>query len=71
MRNKNSIKLKIVAISCFLIAAIIGIATKEYTTGILFLVMAISYSLIFLVKNKINLSLPNTYKTLLIFVLII
>ena len=63
MRNKNSTKLKIVSISCFLIAGIIGIATKEYTSGFIFIVMAISYSLIFLVKNKINLSLPNTYKT--------
>ena len=44
MRNKNSMKLKIVAI--------IGIATKEYTTGILFLVMAISYSLIFFSQKQ-------------------
>lgn len=52
MRNKNSMKLKIVAILCFFIAAIIGIATKEYTTGILFLVMAISYSLIFFSQKQ-------------------
>ncbi|MEX6642417.1 hypothetical protein [Clostridium perfringens] len=52
MRNKNSTKLKIVSISCFLIAGIIGIATKEYTTGILFLIMAISYSLIFFSQKQ-------------------
>lgn len=52
MRNKNSTKLKIVSISCFLIAAIIGIATKEYITGIVFIVMAISYSLILFSQKK-------------------
>ncbi|ELC8365418.1 hypothetical protein QTH99_14830 [Clostridium perfringens] len=52
MRNKNSMKLKIVSISCFLIAGIIAIATKEYTLGFVFIVMAISYSLIFLSQNK-------------------
>ncbi|MDM0498139.1 hypothetical protein QTH19_13030 [Clostridium perfringens] len=52
MRNNNSTKLKIVSISCFLIAAIISIATKEYTFGFVFIVIAISYSLIFLSQKK-------------------
>ncbi|EDS80589.1 hypothetical protein ACSXBU_02560 [Clostridium perfringens] len=52
MRNKISTKLKIVSISCFLIAGIIGIATKEYPSGFVFIVMAISYSLICLSQKK-------------------
>ncbi|WP_447406034.1 hypothetical protein [Clostridium perfringens] len=52
MRTKNSTKLKIISILCFLIAAIISIATKEYVSSLLFIGMTISYSLIFLSQKK-------------------
>ena len=52
MRTKNSTKLKIISILCFLIAAIISIATKEYASSLLFIGMTISYSLIFLSHKK-------------------
>lgn len=52
MRTKNSTKLKIISISCFLIAAIIGIATKEYASSLVFIGMIISYSLIFFSQKQ-------------------
>ncbi|MCX0360381.1 hypothetical protein LI034_05130 [Clostridium perfringens] len=54
MRTKNSTKLKIISILCFLIAAIISIANKEYVSSLVFIGMTISYSLIFFNQKKSN-----------------
>ncbi len=64
MRNKNSMKLKIVAISCFLIAKNNRYSNERiYNWNSIFSNGNKLFTYFFLVKNKINLSLPNTYKT--------
>ncbi|EHK2401663.1 hypothetical protein KCL50_002721 [Clostridium perfringens] len=54
MRDKEKIILKIISISCFLIVSILNIVSKNYTIGIVFLLMSISYFLIFLNQKKSN-----------------
>ncbi len=54
MRCKENTILKIISISCFLIVSILSIVSKNYTVGIVFLLVAIAYLLIFLNQNKSN-----------------
>ncbi|NGT53058.1 hypothetical protein G6Z12_14205 [Clostridium perfringens] len=54
MRDKEKTILKIISISCFLIVSILNIVSKNYTIGIVFLLVSISYFLIFLNQKKSN-----------------
>lgn len=54
MRDKEKIILKIISISCFMIAAIINIVAKKYVSGICFLIATIAYSFTFLNQKKSN-----------------
>lgn len=54
MKCKENTILKIISISCFLIVSILSIVSKNYTVGIVFLLVAIAYLLIFLNQNKSN-----------------
>ncbi|SQB60003.1 Uncharacterised protein [Clostridium perfringens] len=54
MRDKEKPILKIISISCFLIVSILNIVSKNYTIGIVFLLVSISYFLIFLNQKKSN-----------------